>query len=355
MAPPFPKGLANGLAPPFPKGLAKGLAPPFPKGLAKGLAPPFTKVGFDLFFLKVEYIVMSFISRPPPAIPLNDMPPPSIPIDDEMPPPLLPLHRTNLSTTRLTVIPGLTDPETIQQNMSDWQAPEYRARIKKLETQLQSQTQKFTNEEKIKLYIGKFALIAMDDARKMEHSLKMAGITSDKQIAIDKIVADFVKELHVVKAKQLPPALTSQLAEILDKKAKLEIENIERPSGLTGAIYELYINIFKMLNQQGIKGVFMLGKVLNKHKAITAKVVDKTYTTLFYIISSYLFSTLSSFLLYMLNPAEYMSDIGMSNYTYKTANITEIVGGVRRKHKTHKRKAHKASKAHKTNKRRGRK
>jgi hypothetical protein len=105
-----------------------------------------------------------------------------------------------------------------------------------------------------------------------------------------------------------------------------------------------------MLMTVGIQGVFKLGKILQRHKAIIAKGTDQAYISAYWIISSYLFSTLSSFLLYMLNPAFYEGD--MRSYMYGKANITELGGARRRKHRTQKRKT---KKPHKTNKRNWRK
>jgi hypothetical protein len=291
---------------------------------------------------------------PPPALlPINpaiSLPPPALPIMDETAPPLVPLAQTTLSASR-NVPPALTDLNTMQLNREDWNIEQFKKEMAKIEAQLQDQANNFTRNLQIERYIHMFALIAMNDARKMQASLKDAGLTTANQLAIDEIVVDFVKEMNEIKAQLLPPAVTQQLITALDEKAKLAIKNIETPAGLMPAIQNIYLEIFKMLMQVGIKGVFLLGKNLRKHKAILAKGADKAYTSAYWIISSYLFSTLSSFLIYVLDPSTFQSD--MSVYGNGTANITELLGGRRRKHRTQKRNTKKTRKTHKrkTNKR----
>ena len=291
---------------------------------------------------------------PPPLLPINpaiSLPPPALPIMDETAPPLVPLNQTTLSARRLMNVPALTDVNTMVLNREDWNIEQFKKEMAKLEAQLQSQTQNYTRNFKIEMYIDKFALIAMNDARKMQASLKDAGLTTANQQLIDAIVVEFVKEVNEIKAQLLPPSVTQQLITALDEKAKLAIKNIETPSGLMPAIKEIYLEIFKMLMQVGIKGVFQLGKNLRRHKAILATGADKAYVSAYWIISSYLFSTLSSFLIYVLDPSTFQSD--MSVYGNGTANITELLGGRRRKHRTQKRNTKKTRKTHKrkTNKR----
>ena len=124
---------------------------------------------------------MSTHSRPPPAISIHSLPPPAIPLTAELPPALLPIRDTNIGTRHLDVIPGLTDLATISKNMSEMKAPQLRERIEALEAQLRSGTKMFSTQHKIELYIDKFAYIAMNDARKMQQSLKEAGLSSKNQ------------------------------------------------------------------------------------------------------------------------------------------------------------------------------
>ena len=275
-------------------------------------------------------------STPLRPIPLTGLPPPLVHMDT-----LPALH----NVPRLTLVEELE--MNLDMNPTDPTHSLYAKRIKELEEKLESSSELFTREHKIKLYIGGWAKIIKTHARHLHAKVKEQNLNTEAQAQLDNVVADYVAELQRIKGQHLTAPVEKQLISASRAATDLKIAAIDAPPGIMNAVKKMNQNVFNVIKLNGFRGLFMIGRALDNYKIPAARLADKAYVSAYYFFWSVLSSMLYQFLLLAMNPQTYMSFFGMdTDNTTATGKITEVMGG-RRKTRKSNRKTRKTRKSRK--------
>jgi hypothetical protein len=280
---------------------------------------------------------------------LTPLPPPLVPIV----PPLVPVYDLPPE------LPILTDVQTEKMNLDmdpkDGKAKAYVSYIKDLEAQLEMSSQQHSREYRIELFIGNWGKILKDHARKLKQELREQNMHTSAQAQMDLVVTDYVRELDIIKQQKLPYLVEQKMISAYRATTDLKIAAIDTPPGLKNAVMKINKDVLDTVKTYGFKGLFMIGKALDKYKIPAAKVADKAYVSAYWLFWSFLSRMLYHFAYLVIDPKTYMSMFGlgsdMSNYTI--GNIVEVEGGGgrktrKRRHMHGKSKHSKSKRAHKS-------